>query len=165
MKRCWRADRKFCGAAEEQNRMKLFPFLRQRVGDGGGGGKLSLNPGLPAAAICIFSDAPLAVPGNIRPVGFRYRQIGRYLHRFRRISPYGGGLITIWQHAVCPAYVFMLQFQSVSGEGGGKKIKKITQPSELGHLHHAEQILIQRFGSLLHIRRCPNGAVKKRRTV
>lgn len=98
------------------------------------GSEPSLKPGHRAAAICIFSDAPLAVPGNIRLAGFRYRRIGRYLNRIRRISPYGGGLITIWQRAVCPAYVFMLQFQSVS-EREEKKII-ITQLLELGHLHH-----------------------------
>lgn len=65
--------------------------------------------------------------------GFRYRRIGSYLNHMRCISPYGGGLITIWQRAVCPAYVFMLQFQSVSGR---EEKKIITQPMEVGHSHH-----------------------------
>lgn len=45
------------------------------------GSEALLKPGHPAAAICIFSDAPLAMPGNIRFAGFRYRRIGRYLNR------------------------------------------------------------------------------------
>lgn len=84
-----------------------------------------------------MSDAPLAVPGNIRLAGFHYRRIGRYLNRIRCISPYGGGLITIWHRAVCPVYVFILQFQSVSGR---EEKKIITQPLELGHLHHVVSI-------------------------
>lgn len=45
------------------------------------------------AAICIFSDARLAVPGNIQPVCSDYRHIGRNPNPIQFISTYKGDLI------------------------------------------------------------------------